>query len=247
MLGEVSKHFGNDGKRLVKLRGHFYEVARYGRSTQRVVLTIREHSVQCMAKLVEHGGCLIPSKQRGLSLRSLGKVAHIIYNRQLVAQLALLSKRTHPCATSLGGSAEIVYIEQCQLLAILVHHVEHLHVLVVGRQVGTLFERKSVSLVGGKEHAIDQHRIEVEIGFHLIFREVELLFLHLSRIIEAVVRLQFEITSHGFLRIRLDGARFLIGLWRVSTNQLLEESIQIVHIFRHGIVQRVGRIILESH
>ena len=200
-----------------------------------------------MAKLVEHGGCLIPSKQRRLSFRSLGKVAHIIYNRQLVAQLALLGKRAHPCATALGWPTEIVNIEQCQLLAILVHHVEHLHILVVGGQVGTFLERKSVSLVGGKEHAINQHRIEVEIGFHLIFREVELLLLHLSRIIETVVRLQFEISSHGFLRIRLDGARFLIGLWRASTNQLLEESVQIVHIFRHCIVQRVSRIILESH
>ena len=107
----VVENLRNGSKRLIKLRWHFHKVASHSRSRQRVVFAVRQHAVQRMTKLMKQRAHLVPSQQRRLTLRRLGKVAHIIYNRLLSAISALLRKRTHPCATTLRRSAEVVVVE----------------------------------------------------------------------------------------------------------------------------------------
>ena len=103
--------------------------------------------------------------------------------------LALLGKGTHPCATALGGAAEVVAVEQGDGLARAVRYLKDLHVFVVDGQVLALLEVQTVDTVSGIEDTIDLHAVDIEIRLHLILREVELCFLHLGRVVEAVVRL----------------------------------------------------------
>lgn len=97
--------------------------------------------------------------------------------------------RCHPCATALGGAAEVVAVEQGDGLARGIGDLKDLHVAVVGWQVLTLLEVQAIDAVGSIEDAIDLHAVDIEIRLHLILREVEPCFLHLGRVVEAVVRL----------------------------------------------------------
>ena len=81
MTRKVVEHLGNRGKRLVELRRHLDKVARYGCARQCIVLAVGEDAMESMSKLMEHCAHLVPGDERGLTLRSLSIVAHIIYNR----------------------------------------------------------------------------------------------------------------------------------------------------------------------
>ena len=247
MLGVVVEDLGYGGERLVKLRGHLYEVACHVGSAEHVVLAVGEHAVEGMTKLVEHRRHLVPGEQRGLSLGSLGAVAYIIYNRQLAAIVALLGKLAHPGSAALRRTAVEVAVEEGQRLAILVDDLEHLHVGMIHGDVFPLFEREAVDAVGCIEHTVLLHAVGVEVGLHLVFRDVEQLLLHLGRIVEPVVGLQLEVAAHRAAGILLDGLRLGIGFRPVGLYQLAEEGIDVVARLGHRAFERVGGIVLIAH
>ena len=189
MAGIVVEYLRYRGERLVELRGHLHEVAGHRGAAQTVVLAVGEHPVEGVAELVEERGHLVPGQQRGLSLRGLGVVAHIKYNRQLIALATLLGEAVHPGTASLRGTAEVVGIEEGERLAVLVDHLERLHIGVIGRDVLALLERQAINTVSGIEHAVEQHAVHVEVGLHLVVGDVEQFLLHLGRVIEAVIGL----------------------------------------------------------
>ena len=124
--------------------------------------------MQGVTELVEHGGDLVPGEQRGLTLGGLGVVAHVEDDGQLMTLSALLLEAVHPRSAALGGPTEVVAVEECPGLSVLVDDLEHLHVGMVGGYVGALLEGQAVGTVGSIEHAVEQHAVDVEVGFHLV-------------------------------------------------------------------------------
>ena len=129
---------------------------------------------------MEHGGRLIPSHQGRLTFRSLGKVAYIVYNGQLMALLALFGEAAHPCTASLGRTTEIVAIEEGKRLAILVGNLKYLHVWVIGWDVLALLKVESIYTMGSVEHAVHLDAVDIEVRLHLVVGDVEHLLLHLG-------------------------------------------------------------------
>ena len=247
VAGIIVENLGDAGERLVELRRHLHEVAGHIGAGQTAILTVGEDGVQGVAKLMEHRGDVVPGEQRGLSFRGLGEVAHIEHHRLLLALVALRDELVHPGSAALGGPAVEVAVEERQRLAVLVLHLKHLHVGMVGGDVGALVERESIDAVGGVEHAVLLHAVHIEVGLHLVVADAEQLLLHLGRIVEAVVGLQLEGRPLGLAGILLDGARLGIGLRLVGGDEVAQEGIDVVGVVGHGLLQRVGGPVLVAH
>ena len=145
-----------------------------------------------MTELVEHRLSLIPSKERWLTFWSLGIVTYVEDEWFLLTVATLLKEGTHPRTTTLCWTTEVITVEQRQLLTISIQHVKHLHILVIGRDILTLAEAKSVDTMSRIEDTVHEYGIKIEVRLHVIIRETILILLHLSRIIEAVVRLKWS-------------------------------------------------------
>ena len=200
-----------------------------------------------MTELMEQGSNLIPCDERWLTLRCLGVVAYIIYNRQLAALLALLGKGAHPCTATLGRTAEVIAVEKGDWLAVLIAYLEYLHVWVIGRDVLALLEVQSVNTMSGIEHTIYLYAVDVEVWLNLIIGNVEHLLLHLRRIIEAVVWLQFEVLALSLLGILFYRLGLSISLWSIFLDELLQEIIHILAVLSHRLFERIVGIAGISH
>ena len=200
-----------------------------------------------MTELMEQGSNLIPCDERWLTLRCLGIVAYIIYDRQLAALLALLGKGAHPCTATLGRTAEVIAVEEGDWLAVLVAHLEYLHVWVIGWDILALLEVQSVNTMGGIEHTIHLYAVDVEVWLDLIIGNVEHLLLHLRRIIESVVWLQLEVLALRLLGIRFYRLGFSISLRSIFLDELLQEIIHILAVLSHRLFERIVGIVGISH
>ena len=118
---------------------------------------------------------------------------------------------------------------------------------MIGWDVGTLLERKSIGTVGCIEHTIYQDTIHIEVRLDFIVADIQLLVLHLCRIVETVVRLQFEVRTSRLSGKFLDGLGLGISLRLVLRDQAFQESIHILRRLRHGVLQRVGSIVGIAH
>ena len=203
--------------------------------------------MQRMSELMEHRCHLIPCKQRGLTLGSLGIVAHIEDDGQLLALATLFLEAVHPCTATLGGTTEIIAIEKGFRLSILINNLKDPHVGMVCRDVGTLLECQSVNTIGSIEHTIDEHAIHIEIRLHLILRDIKQFLLHLGRIVEIVVGLQLEFGTLTLTGKILDGLCLGISLGHIGLNQVHQEVIDILGGLCHGLLKRVGSIVRITH
>ena len=97
------------------------------------------------------------------------------------------------------------------------------------------------------EHTVHNHAVDVKVRFYFVVAQVQHLLLHLSRIVETVVRLQLEVGSHLLAGKLLDGLGLGLGLWCVLSNQLLQEVVHIVRVFSHRALQRVRGVVLITH
>ena len=118
---------------------------------------------------------------------------------------------------------------------------------MVERDIGSLLECESISTVCGIEHTVDEYTVDVEIGFHLIITYIELLFLHLSRIVEPVVGLELEVASLGLACEFLDGMGLGVSLWFVLCDEALEKVINVLGCLGHGVLQGIFGIICITH
>lgn len=158
MLGVVGEHLRIKRPVLVELRGELDEVTRGAGAGNARILHVREHAMQGVAELVEHGGHVIEAEQRGLALGRLGVVADIEHHRLGAGQAVLLDEHVHPGATALARALVVIGVEQGELLAVGVEHIEHAHIRMVDRQVVAFLEGQAVELVGSKEHAVSEAR-----------------------------------------------------------------------------------------
>ena len=200
-----------------------------------------------MTELMEQGSNLIPCDERWLTLRCLGIVAYIIYNRQLAALLTLFGKGAHPCTATLGRTAEVIAVEEGDWLAVLVAYLEYLHVRVISRNILALLEVQPVNTMGGIEHTVHLYAVDVEVWLNLIIGNVEHLLLHLRRIIESVVWLQLEVLAFSLLCIRFYRLGFSISLRSIFLDELLQEIIHILAVLSHRLFERIVGIVVISH
>ena len=186
---------------------------------------------------MEHRAHLVPGDERGLTIGSLGAVAHVIDHRKLFALAALLGKGIHPRATTLRGTAEEVAVEESKGLAVLVDHLKDFRVGMITGDVLALLEGQAIDAIGSIEHTIHLHAIDIEVGLHLVVRDVEHLLLHLRRIVEAVVGLKLEVASLGLAGILLYGLGFGVGLGCILLDELLKEVVHIGRVFGHRVLK----------
>ena len=153
------------------------------------------------------------AEQRRLAGRGLGEVGDVVDDRQRAQQLGLVDEVAHPGAAVLVVALEVVAVEKRQRLAVGVEHFEHAHVRVVDRNVLALLEGDAVELVGGVEHAVLQHVVQLEVGLDLRFVEIVLGLADLLGVEVPVPRLELEA---ALLRVdqRLNVFGFGRWLWR---------------------------------
>ena len=118
---------------------------------------------------------------------------------------------------------------------------------MIGRNIGALLEREAIDAIGGIEHTILQNAVNGEIRLHLVVGDIELGFLHLGRIIEAIVGLELEIGALRLLCESLNGLGLEIGLRRISGDERLQESVDILGGLGHGALQRIRGIVGIAH
>ena len=133
----------------------------------------------------------------------------------------LFCERTHPCTTAFGRATEIVYIEEGDSFAILVAYLEHLHVRVIGRNVCTRLKVQAIYSMSCIEYTINQYTVDIEIWFYIIFREIIFLLLHLSRIVESIVRLKLKVGAYRLLSIFFYFCSFSISYRFVRSDKIL--------------------------
>ena len=104
---------------------------------------------------------------------------------------------------------------------------------MISRDILTLAEAKSVDTMSRIEDTIHEYGIKIEVRLHIIIRETVLILLHLSRIIEAVVRLEAEVSTLRLLSILLDSLCLSLRLRFVSLNHLTQEGIDVIRILCH--------------
>ena len=124
--------------------------------------------MQGVSELVEHRLSLIPSKERWLTFWSLSIVTYVEDERFLLTVATLLEEGTHPRTTTLCWTTEVITVEQRQLLAVSIHHVKHLHVFMIGRDILTLTEAKTIDTVSRIEDTIYEYGINIEVRLHVI-------------------------------------------------------------------------------
>ena len=200
-----------------------------------------------MTKLVEHRCHLIPRQQRRLAFWCFRTIAHVEDDGLLIPVTALFSKAIHPRTTAFCCTTVVVAIEECQRLAILVDDLEHAHIWMICRNVGTLLERQTIGPIGSIEHTIDQHAVNIEIRLYLVLADVQHGFLHLGRIVEAVVRFKLEVSTLGLLCKFLDGLCLSVSLRTVGSNQTFQEVVDVFRCLGHRVVQRIGGIAGIAH
>jgi len=118
---------------------------------------------------------------------------------------------------------------------------------VIGGEVFALFEVQTVDSMGSVEDTIDLNTVDIEIRFHLILRQIELCLLHLSGIVEAVIRLKLKIGAHGLAGIGFNGGSLLVGIGAVSLDEVAQESVDILGCLCHGLLQGIGCIVVIAH
>ena len=192
--------------------------------------------MQCVPELMEHRCHLVPCQQRRLSFRGFGTVAHIEDDGQLTILTALFGKTVHPGTASLGRSAEIVAAEKRFRLTVLVKHLKGFHVGMVEGDVSPLLEGESIYPVGGIEHSVDEHAVDIEIGLHLFIADIQLLLLHLGGIVEPVVGLQLEICALALACEFLDGLGLSVGFGLVLCDETFQEVIYFFWGLGHGVL-----------
>ena len=192
-----------------------------------------------MAELVEHGGDVVETQQRRLAGCRPGVVADIEHDRARAGEAILFDERVHPGAAALARALVVVGIEQGQLLAVGIEHVEHAHVGLVDRQVVAFLEGQAVELVGGEEDAVVEHAVEFEVRLDRRFVEIVFGLAHLVGVEIPVRRGQAEAAllrvDHGLdaagLAARTGGRR------RHHVGQQLDRRLWRL---RHLVFQRIG-------
>ncbi len=225
---------------LVELRREFDEIARHAGARQRRIDLVREQPVQRMAEFVEHRRHVVRADQRGLAGGGLGEIGDVVDHRLGAEQLGLADEVRHPRAARLVVALEVVEIHQPELGAVLVVDGVGHHVGLVDGDVGTALEGQPVHLVGGVEHALLEHGVQLEIGLHLglveiVFRLADLLGIQLP-----VPWLHLEtLAVLGDHLLDLGGLALLLGGGR--RHQLLHEGDRGLGRLGHLILEHIGR------
>ncbi len=167
VLRVVVEDGGIRGPVLVELRRELDEIAGDGGSGEGGVFGVREHAVEGVAELVEHGDDVGKGDERGLALDGFGKVGDVVDDGQGAEQLRLRNEFAHPGSAVLVVALEVVAVEEGERLAVGVKDFEDADIRLVDGDVVAFFEGESVELVGGVEDSVLEDVVQFEVGADL--------------------------------------------------------------------------------
>src|SRR5690625_5407717 len=113
--------------------------------------------MQSMTKFMESSNDIIKSQQSRLSCRRFFIITDIIDHRFFIVQLRLRDKITHPCTTSFTGPCIKISIKQSKRFSVLLKKFINYHVLMINRQVSSLFKCNSKQLIRSIKYSLLQN------------------------------------------------------------------------------------------
>ena len=244
-LQEVLLH----GIVLHELRRQLYEVPPHVGTAETLEAGVGKHAVQRMAELMEERLHLAQRQQCRLVVRRLRQIHHHRHVRPhvltfLIYILSLVFG--HPCPTLLAFAWMEISIEDGEVRAVLVEHLVGFHVGVIDGYVLVLLERDAIQAVCQSEDAVDDLvQLEVgtqHLGIYIIFLQFQL------------VRIEGGVPGLHLLALALPsllGKAFQFALLfqcsgTVGIYQVVEQTVDTLHIARHAVFQHIVGIGLES-
>ena len=185
MLGKAVEIFALAQEVLVELRWQLHKVAIHVGARSGGVFTLREHTMQAMAKLVHESLYLVVGEQRGLGVGGTCKVHCEGYNGAHIVATGiaiLLTKVGHPRTALLGLTGEEVGVEQSHKVAIIVGHVINLNFGMEHLCIEVLGEVQAIETCCQTKHSAN-HILQLEIRSQQLVVDGILLFLEFIRVI----------------------------------------------------------------
>ena len=202
----VGQNLGPEHPHLVDLAGELDEVAVGVRARELRVGHAGEQPVQRVAELVEERVDLVVGEQGRLARGRLGHVEVVGDDHGVVEQGRLRDEGVHPRAAALRVAGVEVERVEAHRGAVVVAHLEHPHVGVVGHDVGALGEGDAIELRRCEEHPVLQHPLGLEVRTHRDLVDVVLGLSHLLGEVRPVVGL------NGVPGLGLEIGLFLAGV-----------------------------------
>ena len=163
--------------------------------------------------------------------------AHIL--ALLIDKLSLILG--HPCPTLLAFTRMEVGIEHGEIGAVSIEHLVGLHVGMIHGDVLILLERDAIQAVGQSEDAVD-HLVQLEVRAQHLGIDVIFLQLQLMAIESHVPRLDILFSACHSLQLQL----LFLCCRTVGIDEVVEQSVDALHIARHTILQHIVGIGLEA-
>ena len=151
--------------------------------------------MQRVAELVKHRRHFVEGQERRLARGRLRDVQMVRDDRLGAQQVRLRHRCVHPRPPALRRSRVEVDQEQPKRRPVGVAHFEDSHVRMVDRQLEPLLEGETVEFGRGVEHAVSEHRVQLEIGPELRLVERVPGGAHLLRIVRPVPGGELEVRA----------------------------------------------------
>ena len=172
VVGIVGQDFRDKGEVLVELGEHLHEVAGHVGAAHGHVVALAQEAVESVAELMEGRLHVVDGEEAGLGLGGIhagGREVADVHDDGTDTRL-LLAEVVHPGTTTLGGTHEVVAVEDADEGAVGVGNLVSLGGVVIHFHLaGHFLEVETVDLFGGGKNAL-QHAVglEVRLGLALV-------------------------------------------------------------------------------
>ena len=241
MEGEGAQELLLHGIVLHELRGQFHEVPPHIGTAKTLKARVGKHAVQGVSELMQERFYLTQCQQGGFLFRRLGEVHHHADMRTYVLSFAvnpLSLELRHPCTSLLTLSWVEVGIEHSQIRSVLVEHLVSLYVGMIYGNLLVFLKGDAIKTVSKSEDTIN-HLRQLKIRTKHLCIEVELLQLQTVRIEPLIPRLHLEVLPLTLLCHLLEFRIFLLGSRLICIDQIVKQSIYILHLACHTMFQHI--------
>ena len=168
VAGIVAKNRRVERPVFVDLGGEFHVVAGHVGAREGGVPHVGQQAVECVPKLVEHGGHFVEGEQCGAAVGGFGHAHDVDDHRPQPQQPRLLHKPRHPGPAAFRRPRVVVRQEQPDAGTVCLLYLPNVYIRRVSRQVRARFHADAVEALSRVEHAVAQHAIQREVAAQLL-------------------------------------------------------------------------------